>query len=228
MFNTADLRTLLGRRAVATLDTANSDDTRTDQGVVAEQTVGPIIIARHGRPALDRAAGPKLTWQEYKGWWASYEAGSLAEGQTPPDELVDLVAKSRVFLSSTRPRAVETAQKAAPGIAIESLDLFIEANLPPPQWEGVRFLPKTWNILARAAWMRGHKLDGEGVREAEARADDAVDYLIERASEGQVFLAAHGWFNRMLRPRLKKRGWACIHDGGDKYWSHRTYQRRTI
>ena len=48
-----------------------------------------------------------------------------------------------------------------------------------------------------------------------------------KAGEGRdVVLAAHGWFNRMLRPELKKRGWTCVHDGGDKYWSYRIYQKR--
>ena len=184
---------------------------------------GPIIVARHGRPALDRAAGPRLSWQEYKDWWARYEIGSLAEGQEAPQKLKDIVADSDVVLSSSRPRARETAMKAAPWADIESSELFWEANLPPPTWERVRFLPKTWNILARAAWLRGHKLDGEGIRDAEARAEQAVDYLIDRAQEGQVFLAAHGWFNRMLRPRLRKRGWTCKQDGGDRYWSYRLY-----
>jgi len=27
-------------------------------------------------------------------------------------------------------------------------------------------------------------------------------------------------------PQLKKRGWVNVHDGGDKYWSFRIYQKR--
>tara|TARA_B100000678_G_scaffold75497_1_gene62006 strand:- start:6294 stop:6938 length:645 start_codon:yes stop_codon:yes gene_type:complete len=188
---------------------------------------GPIIVARHGRPALDRTKGPRLNWREYKDWWSRYEAGGLAEKQDAPQILKDLVKGSDVVLASSRQRSMETARLAAPWAEnIESSDLFWEANLPPPRWEKVRFLPKTWNILARAAWLRGHKLDGEGVREAEARAERAADCLIERAKEGQVFLAAHGWFNRMLRPRLRARGWVCVLDGGDAYWSYRVYEYR--
>lgn len=186
---------------------------------------GPIIISRHGRPALNRSEGPKLDWAEYKDWWARYEVGSLAEGQVAPEILKEAVMGSDVVLSSTRPRAFETAQLAASWAEIEQSDLFIEANLPPPVWKGVKFLPKTWNVLARAAWMQGHKLDGEGVKDARARANRAADVLIERAQEGQVYLAAHGWFNRMLRPRLKERGWKCTYDGGDSYWSFRRYEK---
>lgn len=185
--------------------------------------LGPIIISRHGRPALDRAAGPKLDWKAYIDWWSRYESGSLASGQTAPESLMRAVADADVVLSSSRPRAVETARLAAPEADLEVSDLFIEANLPPPVWKRARFLPKTWNVLARAAWLQGHKLDGEGIRDAEMRAERAADYLIERAAEGKVYLAAHGWFNRMLRPALRERGWVCQTDGGDSYWSFRVY-----
>ena len=187
---------------------------------------GPIIISRHGKPALDRSAGPKLDWRQYKDWWASYEAGGLADGQAAPETLKEAVRNSDVVIASSRLRAQQTAQLAAPWAEIEVSDLFIEANLPPPVWNGVKFLPKTWNILARAAWMQGHKLDGEGIRDAEDRAETAAKYLVARAEEGQVYLAAHGWFNRMLRPELKKLGWRCRRDGGDSYWSFRVYEFR--
>ena len=41
---------------------------------------------------------------------------------------------------------------------------------------------------------------------------------------GGVALFAHGWFNRMLRPELKRQGWTCVRDGGDGYWSWRRYE----
>lgn len=205
---------------------ASEDTEQRDQEQKSSKKPGPIIISRHGKPALDRKLGPKLDWLAYKDWWAKYEAGSLAKGQVAPESLKHAVRDSAVVLSSTRPRAFETAQMAAPWAEIEQSELFVEANLPPPPLKGIRFLPKTWNILARAAWMQGHKLDGEGIREAEARAEKAADYLIERAEQGQVYLAAHGWFNRMLRPRLRARGWRCKIDGGDVYWGFRVYEKR--
>jgi hypothetical protein len=30
----------------------------------------------------------------------------------------------------------------------------------------------------------------------------------------------------MLRPQLKKLGWENVHDGGDKYWSYRIYEKK--
>ena len=187
---------------------------------------GPIIVSRHGRPALNRSVGPKLDWEEYRDWWDRYEAGSLADDQTAPDKLKTVVANVDLVLSSTRVRAVETANWATDGRDPERHAVFNEAPLPPPRFKTRKFLPKTWNILARAAWLRGHKLDGESVAEARTRANLAAQTLHAKALEQSVYLAAHGWFNRMLRRPLQKLGWVCVYDGGDKYWSYRVYEYR--
>jgi len=187
---------------------------------------GPIIVSRHGRPALNRAAGPKLTWQEYQDWWQRYEAGSLAADQNVPLALKQAVEGVDLVLSSVRLRAVETAQWATEGREPQQHAVFNEAPLPPPRLKGRKYLPKTWNILARMVWLRGHSLDGESVTEARQRAREAAEHLHAVAEGQSVYLAAHGWFNRMLRRPLKRLGWVCVRDGGDKYWSYRVYEYR--
>lgn len=187
---------------------------------------GPIIVSRHGRPALNRAEGPRLTWQEYRDWWERYEAGGLASDQTAPERLKSLVRDVDLVISSARLRAIETARWATEGREPDTNPVFNEAPLPPPRWASRKYLPKTWNVLARTAWLNGHKLDGESVQEARARAVIAAQTLHELAEGQSVYLAAHGWFNRMLRRPLNGLGWVCVYDGGDKYWSHRVYEYR--
>jgi broad specificity phosphatase PhoE len=190
---------------------------------------GRIIVVRHGRPALDRNAGPRLDARAYREWWAKYEAGSLQHGQTPPDELRQHAHPEALFFSSERPRSAETAALIAAGRPVKSHAIFNEAPLPPPRWsERRRYLPKTWNKFARLAWLIGHHHEGEEhVGETRERAEKAAEMLIEAAGDGRdVILAAHGWFNRMLRRPLARRGWRCIRDGGDGYWSFRIYERR--
>jgi broad specificity phosphatase PhoE len=187
---------------------------------------GRIIIVRHGRPVLNRNEGPRLDWKAYRDWWSRYEQSPLAEGQKCPDALVREIPNDAVVLSSVRPRAMQTADRLARGREVKRDPTFNEAPLPPPRWKA-RYLPKTWNKIARVVWLMGHHDGDEHVRDARKRAGKAADMLIEAAGEGRdVVLAAHGWFNRMVRPELKKRGWTCIHDGGDKYWSYRIYQKR--
>jgi broad specificity phosphatase PhoE len=187
---------------------------------------GRIIIVRHGRPVLNRNEGPRLDWRAYRDWWSRYEQSPLADDQTCPDALIAEVRDDAVVFSSVRPRAMQTADALAGGRMVTRDATFNEAPLPPPRW-GAKYLPKTWNKIARVAWLMGHHDGDEHVRDARSRASKAADVLVSTAMKGpDVVLAAHGWFNRMLRPQLRRRGWSCVHDGGDKYWSYRIYDKR--
>jgi broad specificity phosphatase PhoE len=186
-------------------------------------------VVRHGRPALDREAGPRLDWRAYRAWWARYEVGSLAQGQQAPEALKSAVTPDALIISSMRPRARETAALIAAGREVAHHEIFNEAPLPPPLWSDRRkYLPKTWNKIARLAWLMGHRHEGEEhVLETRRRAREAADLLIEQAAQGRdVVLAAHGWFNRMLRRPLAAKGWSCVRDGGDGYWSYRVYEKK--
>ena len=197
-----------------------------EKGGRPDEVSGRIIIVRHGKPNLDREAGPRLTWREYREWWAKYEKAPLAEGQDPPLKLLDAAQHAPFLFASIRPRAVETAQKIAGDREVHTDPVFVEAPLPPPHWENKRYLPKTWNKIARLSWLWGHHDIDESREQAETRAELAADKLVEASMAGEdVVLAAHGWFNRMLRPALKKRGWRCRRDGGDGYWSFRIYEK---
>lgn len=191
-----------------------------------DKTRGPIIVSRHGRPILDRTAGPRLDWQQYEDWWSRYEQSSLVKDQNIPTELKSIVKDSDKVYSSIRARAKETADHATGGVQKDELDLFNEAPLPPPRLWSLKFLPKTWNIIARTFWLFGYSRNVESVGEAWLRAEAAAQFLHEQADNGKVYLAAHGWFNRMLKTKLKKLGWKCEQDGGDDYWSFRVYTWR--
>lgn len=191
-------------------------------------TPGRIIIVRHGRPVVIPKEGPPMGWRDYKDWWAKYELSSLKEGQTCPDALLKEIADDAIIMSSARKRAIETAGHLGRGREVKHDAMFNEAPLPPPRMRGT-MRPKNWNKIARLLWMMGHAGGEEHVRDAKRRAARAAEELIrvaETSGGRDVVLAAHGWFNRMLRPNLKRRGWANVHDGGDKYWSFRIYQKR--
>lgn len=183
---------------------------------------GWIVIGRHGRPALSRDT--RITAAEFREWWRSYDAGGLAPDQSPPAALRQLAGQADVLLSSTLPRAIETAQAVAQGRPIRQDSLFVEAPLPPPRVPGRR-TPSEWGVWARCAWWLGASGGEETRAQAEARAEQAAEQLIGHALQGQnVLLCAHGWFNRMMRPVLLTQGWRCAIDGGDAYWSFRRYE----
>jgi hypothetical protein len=188
---------------------------------------GRIIIVRHGRPVVIPKEAPPMGWKAYKDWWAKYELSSLKDGQTCPEPLLKEVRDDAIILSSARPRAIQTAGHLGRGRAVKHDAMFNEAPLPAPRLGRFPMRPKNWNKIARLLWMLGHSGGEEHVRDARRRAARASEVLIDAAGEGRdVVLAAHGWFNRMLRPELRKRGWSNVHDGGDKYWSYRIYEKK--
>jgi broad specificity phosphatase PhoE len=188
--------------------------------------IGPVIVVgRHGKPALSRkifldAAG-------YEDWWEQYDAGGLAEGQRAPSRLTRVVAACKHVIASPLRRAVETARSAAPGRELEINDLFVEAPLPPPLFPTfIRLRPRSWGAVARLSWWLGFHREFESREEAEARAELAAGHLIAAAEQhGSVALLAHGWFNRMIRTVLLRRGFVCLRNGGDWHWSFRVYVR---
>jgi hypothetical protein len=149
----------------------------------------------------------------------------LADGQEPPDELLRLAGDADCLISSNLPRARETLAKLSGGREVAADHVFCEAPLPAPPVPRLQFSPRTWGVLSRVVWMAGYRGAGEGRLEAEARAEMAADKLIEyAATRGNVLLAAHGWFNRMVCRVLRKRGWRRSYNGGDDYWSWRRYE----
>jgi broad specificity phosphatase PhoE len=188
--------------------------------------VGAITLARHGEPALSRKV--KLSAREYIDFWARYEIMGLLPGQTPPASLSGFVDRCDVLISSTRLRAIESAQLVGRGREFAQESLLIEAPLPPPNWPAwVRLSPRLWGFFARSWWwFLNHHQGQESRVEAEARADRAAARLEEIASGGQsVVVLAHGFFNVLIGRALRRRGWSQTVREGYKYWSTRRFER---
>jgi broad specificity phosphatase PhoE len=153
------------------------------------------------------------------------QQGVLADTTNTPAP--DAAAKSDVLYSSTLRRSIETAAAVAGARPVIQDPVFVEAPLPPPRIPGKRS-PDAWGVWSRAAWWMGDSKEMESREAAELRAEAAVATLTARALRGEtVMLLAHGWFNRMMRPVLRAQGWRCVRDGGDGYWSFRTYEKRS-
>jgi broad specificity phosphatase PhoE len=169
-----------------------------------------------------------LSAQEYRDFWARYEVGGLAPGQTPPRRLSGFVDACDLLIASTRLRAIESAHVAGAGRAFVQEAMLIEAPLPPPPFPPwVRLSPRLWGFFSRFWWWFFNHHAGEESRgEAEARADRAAAKLEGLAGEGQeVVVLAHGFFNVLIGRALRKRGWRMTLREGYKYWSTRRFER---
>ncbi|HXV00486.1 MAG TPA: histidine phosphatase family protein [Caulobacteraceae bacterium] len=189
------------------------------------QTSGAVILARHGRPALSRRT--LLSADDYRDWWATYEAGGLKAGQVVPENLKAIAVEAGAIIASTRRRSVETATLLGAGREFHSDAMFIEAPLPPPPWpRWLKLPPMAWGFLARVWWwFLNHHPNEESRLEAEKRAEEAAGRLIEVAGGGRdVLVLAHGFFNAMIARALRRRGWRCTLNGGYGYWAARRFE----
>ncbi len=187
---------------------------------------GRIITVRHGRPDLSHDL--KITSKEYGDWWARYDASGLHPDERPPQSLIDLASDARTVLSSSLPRAMETARHATGGAIEAPADaLFVEAPLPPPPAPSfVKLRPGTWGVVSRTFWFCGYAPEGvENHFETWRRVREITARLADHAREGDVVLCAHGYLNWMIDRRLRKEGWVRTErDGGNHYWSWRIYE----
>lgn len=185
--------------------------------------IGSIVIARHGQPHADRSV--RIDQSGYRDWWKGYDLAGLHPEERPPERLMELARASDVIFASTLQRAIHTAELVAEGREIITDPVFVEAALPPPPFWG-KHRPGTWGVWARIAWWLGWHDGMESKAAAKVRAEAAVATLTAQALRGHnVLLCAHGWFNRMMRPVLKRQGWREVEDRGDRYWSYRRYVR---
>ena len=185
-----------------------------------------VVLVRHGKPALSRKV--RLSGPEFREWWTRYDAGGIKAGQMPPKKVRNWAARADTVLSSPLPRARESAELAAGRAPDAQLPGLVEAALPSPNLGPLRFRPKTWGTIARVLWYVGYSDGMESHTEARARAEDMCDVLAGYASGGNiVYVQGHGWFNRMLKGSLMKRGWRLKSQNGDLHWSRRVLQRPT-
>lgn len=113
---------------------------------------GRIITVRHGRPDLDRDL--TITAREYGDWWSQYDASGLAAEERPPESLLKISAGAATILSSTLPRAIETARHIAGATRTVPADpIFVEAPLPPPPFpDFIKLRPGQWGVVSRTMW----------------------------------------------------------------------------
>lgn len=187
---------------------------------------GVITLTRHGEPALSRKI--RFNSAAYGDWWARYEIGGLKAGQTPPESLIAMAAKADVIIASIRRRSIETAEAVCGTRAFATNPLFVEAPLPPPPWPGwIKMKPSHLGFFARFWWWFFDHHGGQETRaQAEQRADQAADLLIDLSAGGQdVLVLAHGFFNWMIARSLTKKGLTKVIDEGHGYWSIKRFTR---
>lgn len=189
-----------------------------------EPRVLVIILMRHGEPDVPSVG--RISSAEMGRWITSYDAAGIKPHAAGALPLIAGCPAKTTIVSSAR-RARESV--AMLGLENAIVDpLFGEAGLPYLDLPWPKLAPVVWNWIFRKLWRMGLSRHSESYHDAQARAQVAVDRLIEIAEQsGSVLLVGHGTFNSLIAKRLRKLGWHSESTIGDcPYWSTCYYQKR--
>jgi broad specificity phosphatase PhoE len=178
-----------------------------------------IVLVRHG-PSAHVPDARMFDHAGVERWRADYDAAGIHATDGPPTELVAQVASANHLIASDMRRAIESANRLAPGRSIQTSSLLRESPLTIPRWP-TRLPLLAWAMVINAAWSV-RIARGEEVSAAErARADEAADWLAGTVADGSVaVVVTHGVFRRLIAQQLRARGWTNVQRlGGYRPWS---------
>jgi len=180
-----------------------------------------IVLARHGRPKLDRRAW--VTPRQMADCIHLYNSSDILTSEVP-SEARKKAEGCGVIASSTLRRSVQSAQRVAPYRAILTEQVFCEAGLPYSEW-GFPPLPlPVWFLIFRVAWSWGYSSNAEPLSAASARARTAAARLTELAQQHQsVFLVGHGIMTMLIARQLLLLGWRGPKRPANGYWRYSVY-----
>jgi len=194
---------------------------------VAPPSIARILLVRHGPSALVHD-GRWIDAAGVRRYHAAYDAAGIVSESSPPSGLVAEAAAAQTIVSSDLPRALESAERLAPGRDITASPLLRETHLAIPRWAIGRLPLLAWSAVLHLHWgyriMRGMDVSSVELAQAEA----AADWLGTLAGESRTIVAVtHGVFRRNLANRLALRGWH-MEPGRRPYhnWSVWAFQAR--
>jgi broad specificity phosphatase PhoE len=184
-----------------------------------------IVLVRHGRSALERVPG-RINATQLRAWIDAYHEHGIADDSVPAAALIQEGERAGMIVCSDLRRAVESAQRIAPGRIAQESPLLREAGWPPRgDWGGIRLPLIVWGtlsfLLRRSGWS-----SGETWGQAQGRAGEAVERLAElAATHKRVLVVAHGNLNMLMARELRRRGWNGGRWPASRNWGYTRYWR---
>ncbi len=180
-----------------------------------------IIIVRHGKPNLSQTEWIRPL--QMQAWIASYNQAEVLLESIPADTLAK-AKLSKIIVSSTLLRSVQSAQMLNEGKPQLSEAVFCEAELPYNNWHMLKLPVAIWAAIFRLAWFCGYSAHAESLSQAKHRANVAAKRLIALAQENEiVFFVGHGIFNRLIHKELLALGWLTKEKPAAAYWQFARY-----
>jgi broad specificity phosphatase PhoE len=156
-----------------------------------------------------------------------YDAAGIAADDAPPATLMAEVGPQGIVVSSDLPRAIESAERLAPGEPIPVSPLLREAPLEIPTRLPLRMPLAGWEALMHARWTLQIANGSDASPKDLTRAHAAADWLVRLSRDHSPVVAlTHGVFRRLVADRLMTLGWRG--DPGDRsyaLWSAWSFER---
>jgi broad specificity phosphatase PhoE len=179
-----------------------------------------LVLVRHGRSTHLNPG-----WIDNDGfvkWREAYERAGIMSGDTPPPDLVELAVRAGVVAASDLSRAIESAQRLAPGREIVVSPLIREREASVPALRGARLPLIGWALVYGVRWLFRHVTSRAHATEEELqRADEAARWLDALTHENElVVVVTHASFRGMLATALQAMGWSVpVRRRGSAHWS---------
>ena len=179
-----------------------------------------IVLVRHGRSTHHDAG-----WIDIRGfvkWRRAYETAGIVTGDAPPRDLVALAARAGSIVASDLRRAIESAERLAPGREVVISSLLRERVPKPPALRGFRLPLIGWALAYGVRWLYRQMTSRRHVPAGELqRADDAARWLDGLASKNElIVVVTHASFRPLVAMSLEQLGWSKARKrGGSSHWS---------
>lgn len=177
-----------------------------------------INLVRHGKSLYNDKN--RITVENYKIWSEYYDSSGVNIEKSYPAFTLEKVSSANLLLTSCLKRAIDSAAYLSPNSQVAASSLFRETELPLLKGFGrIKLRPVIWEFLLRALWLAGFSSKCESFKEAQYRAQEAADILIEFAGKySKVTLVGHGFFNYLIASELKKHQWKAGSRISFKHW----------
>lgn len=192
----------------------------------SSRSASRIILARHGRSALVHRGG----WLSSAGVQRqrdAYDAAGIAADDVPPRALVGEIGPNGIVVASDLPRAIESAERLAPGEPIPVSPLLRETPLEIPTKLPLRMPLAGWEALMHARWTLQIANGSDASPKDLTRAHAAADWLVSMSRDHSPVIAiTHGVFRRLLADRLMTMGWRSdLARRSYDHWSAWSFER---
>lgn len=180
-----------------------------------------IILARHGRPVLDRRT--RIPGHGLAAWLRSESDAPLDPASRPSPELEQLARHAGSVIASPLRRSVDSALLLAPAVEPTIEEDVREAALPSAFDSSFRLPPMLWAGVARCGWFCGWSAGVESLTAVRQRAVRAVQLLQKLSERHDVLVVGHGLMNAFLGEQLRARGWSGPLVPSRSHWAFGIY-----